>query len=53
MWDLELVLFDSCKNVILEKMSFFGNVLGFLEVNCAQNGPKPSFFGMSHFCLNA
>ena len=53
MWDLGLVLFDSCKNVVLEKMSFFGNVLGFLEVNCVQNGPKPSFFDMSHFCLNA
>ena len=49
---MELVLFDSCKNVAFGKMLVFCNIFSFPGVNWAQNGPKPSFLDMSHFCFN-
>ena len=51
MLHLELVLFDSCKNVVFGKMLVFGNIFSFPGVNLAQNGPKPSFWDMSGFCF--
>ena len=53
MWDLGLVLFDSHKDVVSGKFLFYGNILGFPGVNCAQNGPKASTLGTSRFHLNA
>ena len=52
MWDLGLVLFDSCKNVVFGKMLVFVKTLGFPGVNWPQNGPKPLFLDMSNFRFN-
>ena len=49
---MELVLFGSCKNVAFGKMLVFGNIFSFSGVKWAQNGPKPSFWDMSHSCFN-
>ena len=53
-WDLGLVLFDSHKDslIVSGKIFDFGNILGFLGVNWAKNGPKPSTLGTSSFRLN-
>ena len=40
MWDLELVLFDSPKDVVFRKILLFGNILCFPGINWAQNWTK-------------
>ena len=51
MWDLGLVLFDSHKDVVSGKFLFFGNILGFPGVNCAQKWTKSINFGYVPFPL--
>ena len=53
MWDLELVLIDSHKDVVSGKNFGFWQYFGFLRGYIgSENGPTPSTLGTSGFCLN-